>query len=182
MQKNRVLLRDKYFVPYRTREVLSEDVRTLAARLNRDLPGMKCPVALGVLNGAYVFAADLLRELDYDLNIEFVRYASYSGTSTSGTVREVFGMSTDITGRDVLVIEDIVDSGLTMQSMIGNLMEKGANSVKVVTMFFKPEAFKGNFDVEYVAHSIPNLFVVGYGLDYDGMGRALPDLFILDEQ
>ncbi len=182
MQKKRVLLRDKYFVPYRNREVLKQDVQSVAEKLNRDLPNMERPIALGVLNGAYVFAADLLRELRYDLNIEFVRYASYAGTSTTGNVRQLMGLTQDIKERDVLVVEDIVDSGLTMRSMIDYLLGQGAKSVKVVTMFYKPEAFQGGFEVDYVAHALPNLFVVGYGLDYDGMGRALPDLFILDEE
>ncbi len=159
-----------------------QDVRAVAARLTADLPGMERPFALGVLNGSFVFAADLLRELDAELPIHFVKYASYAGTESTGEVRQMLGLAVDVRDRDVLVIEDIVDTGLTMKSMIGYLEGLGARSVKVVTMFCKPEVFQGAFPLDYVGREIPNRFVVGYGLDYDEMGRALPDLYILDEE
>ncbi len=181
MDSKRVLLRDKYFVPFLTREEIARDVRAVAARLSADLPTMERPFALGVLNGSFVFAADLLRELDAEMPIHFVKYASYAGTESTGEVRQMLGLAVDVRGRDVIVVEDIVDTGLTMRSMIEYLKGMGAKSVRVATMFCKPEVFQGAFRLDYVGREIPNRFVVGYGLDYDEMGRALPDLYVLEE-
>jgi hypoxanthine phosphoribosyltransferase len=148
--------------------------------MKADLEG-KNPLFVVVLNGAFIFASDLIRQFDFPLEVAFIRVASYSGTSTSGKVREILGLNMDISGRTVIVVEDIIDSGLTMKflaKMLGNL---GAAEVKIATFLFKPKAFQQDYVIDYVGMEIPNDFIVGYGLDYDGHGRNYPDIYKIKE-
>lgn len=172
---------DRRFRLYRDRELLLGDVAVVAERLAPSLRSLVDPLALCILNGSFIFAADLLRMLPLEIAVTFVRYVSYDGTESTGAPRELLGLNERVAGRDVIVIEDIVDTGLTMQSLLAHLRALGAASVRVVTMFMKPEAFRGDFSVDYVCCELPNRFVVGYGLDYNGRGRNLPDLYILEE-
>lgn len=173
---------DKRFRVLRRREQLAEDCARVAGTVAVALRGVKRPLFLCMLNGAFVFAADLLRHIPGECDVEFIRFSSYEGLSSSGTVHEVIGLKTDIRGRDVVVVEDIIDTGLTMRMLREELSRRGAASIRLVTMFFKREAFTEHFTVDHVGREVPNLFIVGYGLDYGGLGRNLPDLYVLDEE
>lgn len=167
------------FIPYRTHEAILADVQRVAQSIQHDLRDVQTPLFLCMLNGAFVFAADLVRAYHGQVEVEFVRYSSYNGLGSSGHTQELIGLRTPIEGRHVVIVEDIVDTGLTMAQLLQHLHGAGAASVRIATMFFKPEAFKEHFQLDYVGQSIDNKFVIGYGLDYDGLGRNLPDLYIL---
>ena len=164
-----------------THDFLQEGVRRLAQQITQNFAQKSDPLALCVLNGAFIFAADLLRELEWDISVEFVRYRSYHGLKASQHPEELLGLTQQVAQRHILIVEDIVDTGLTMQSLLNNLKGRGAASVQIATMFTKSEAFVGNFTIDYVGQDLPNRFVVGYGLDYNGLGRNYPDLYILKE-
>jgi hypoxanthine phosphoribosyltransferase len=155
-------------------------VRELAQQMSRDMEG-KNPLFLGVLNGAFIFAADLMREMTIPCEISFVKLASYQGTTSTGTIKEVIGINEDLTGRTVVIVEDIVESGLTIKRMMEQIGTRNPASVQVCTLFFKPEKLKEDLTLDYVAFSIPNDFIVGYGLDYDQQGRQLRDVYSLCE-
>ncbi len=165
-----------------THAFLHDAVVRLAKQIAQGFEKKQAPLALCILNGAFVFAADLLRELPFDLSVEFVRYRSYHGMKASQKPEELFGLTQQVAHRDILIIEDIVDTGLTMQSLLDNLKGRGAKSIEIAAMFTKSEAFVGNFKVDYVGLDLPNRFVVGYGLDYNGLGRNYSDLYILCEK
>jgi hypoxanthine phosphoribosyltransferase len=148
--------------------------------MNRDYAG-KNPVFVCILNGAFVFAADLMRYLDFQPDIVFAKYSSYSGMDTTGTVNEVLGVTMDLTGKDVVLIEDIVDTGVTMSHVLPIFKAKGAASVKLATLLMKPEKLRCDVKVDYCALEIPNDFIVGYGLDYDGLGRNYKDIYTVVE-
>ena len=136
---------------------------------------------LCVLNGAFVFASDLLKKITIDCEISFVKLSSYEGTKTTNTIREMIGLDQSIEGRTIIIIEDIVDTGLTMDYTRKKLKKLGAIDVRIATLLFKPEAFKKDYALDYVGIAIPNKFIVGYGLDYDGYGRNLPDIYQIIE-
>ena len=136
-----------------------------------------CPLFLVVLNGAFMFAGDLFKRINFDCEVTFIKLASYVGTQSTGNIVKLIGLSEDITGRDVIVIEDIVDSGITMGSMLEELTTLNPASIRIASFLFKPAAFSKNFKIDYIGLSIPNDFIVGYGLDYDGLGRNLPDIY-----
>lgn len=152
----------------------------VGAEINRDYEGQK-PVFLAVLNGSFMFAADLMREATLPSEIHFVKLSSYQGTETTGTVHEVIGLNTDITGRPVIIVEDIVESGLTISHMLESLKEKNPKSIEICTLFFKPEKLKIPLNIRYCAFQIPNDFILGYGLDYDQFGRNTRDIYTLVE-
>ena len=148
--------------------------------MSKDLEG-KNPIFLGVLNGSFIFAADLMREMTVPCEISFVKLASYQGTTSTGKVREVLGINENLSGRTVVIVEDIVESGQTMKQMIESLGTRNPESVRICTLFFKPEKLKEDLDLDYVAFRIPDDFIVGYGLDYDGLGRELKDVYTIVE-
>ena len=158
-------------------EILSK-VRRVASEINRDYEG-ETPLFLVVLNGAFIFAADLMREISIPSEVSFVKLASYEGTSSTGTVREVIGLNTDITGRPVIIVEDIVESGITMAHMIDTLKKQNPKSIDICTLLLKPKKLEVKLDIRYVAMEIPNDFILGYGLDYNGLGRGLKDIYTL---
>ena len=175
---NTIQVLDKEFSPSITAAEILTQVRRVASEINRDYQG-ESPLFLVVLNGAFIFAADLMREISLPSEVSFVKLASYEGTSTTGTVREVIGLNTDITGRPVIIVEDIVESGITMAHMIDTLKKQNPKSIDICTLLLKPQKMEVKLDIRYVAMEIPNDFILGYGLDYNGLGRGLKDIYTL---
>ena len=173
-----ITIKDKQFKSYISSVKISEAVKKVAEKINKDLAG-ESPVFLAILNGSFMFAADLMKEINLNCEISFVKLASYHGTTSTGTVSELIGLNQDLSGRVVIIIEDIVDTGNTLEKLTEILMSKKVKSFKVATAFFKPTAYTKKIKVDYVGIEIPNDFVVGYGLDYDGLGRNLKDVFVL---
>ena len=155
-------------------------VKEVAGEISKDLEG-KNPLFLGVLNGSFIFAADLMREMTIPCEVSFVKLASYQGTTSTGKVTEVIGINEDLTGRTVVIVEDIVESGATMQRMIEQLGTRNPESVRICTLFFKPDKLKEDLNLDYVAFRIPDDFILGYGLDYDQAGRGLRDVYTIIE-
>lgn len=178
---SRIKIHDKEFEISIPREEILKEVKRVADEINRDYAG-KCPLLLGVLNGCFMFAADLMKNLNIECEISFVKLSSYQGTTTTGVIREVLGLAESIAGRDVIVVEDIVDTGYTMQRMIESLGTREPASVQIASLFLKPARLKVPVDVKYSAFTIPDRFIVGYGLDYDGLGRNLPDVYDVVEE
>ena len=175
---NRIVIKDKTFEVSMTEEVIKKRVAELAETISRDMAD-KNPLFLAVLNGAFIFAADLMRGITIPCEISFVKLASYQGTTSTGHIKEVIGINEDLTGRTVIILEDIVESGLTIKRMIESLGTRNPASVHICTLFFKPERLKEEINLDYVAFEIPNDFILGYGLDYDQQGRGLKDLYTL---
>lgn len=174
-----IKLKDLTFKPYISRDEIAQAVKNVAARINEDLAD-KSPLFLCVLNGAFVFAADLFREINIpDAEISFIRMKSYIGTHSTGEVHMISGLHEDISGRTVVIIEDIVDSGFTLVQLKEKLQECNPADIKVATLLFKPESLKYDVNIDYVALDIPPAFIVGYGLDYDEMGRNLKDIYTI---
>lgn len=169
---------DKEFELYITHEEILNKVKALAEELNKDYNG-KCPIMVCILNGAFIFAADLVREVNFPVEIGFMKYSSYVGLDTVGIVDKVADLAQDVKGRDIIVVEDIIDTGYTMERILRDFKEKGAASVKVACLLQKPKKLITNIKVDYCALDIKNEFIVGYGLDYNGHGRNLKDIYIL---
>ena len=178
---SRIKIHDKEFEISIPREEILKEVKRVADEINRDYAG-KRPILLGVLNGCFMFAADLMKNLNIECEISFVKLSSYQGTTTTGVIREVLGLAESIAGRDVIVVEDIVDTGYTMQRMIESLGTREPASVQIASLFLKPARLKVPVEVKYSAFTIPDRFIVGYGLDYDGLGRNLPDVYDVVEE
>lgn len=155
-------------------------VDQIAKDLNRDLKD-RDPLFIAVLNGAFIFASDLFKVLNFPCSISFVKLASYHGTSSSGNVKKLIGLNEDIEGREIVILEDIVDTGTSMKSLIAQLEELKPVNIRIASLLFKPDAFKEDFPIDYIGLSIPNDFIVGYGLDYNGYGRNLKEIFTLVE-
>ncbi len=175
-----VQIKDKRFKTFISEDEILQRVKAVADRINHDMEGKK-PLLLAVLNGSFVFAADLMRHITIPCEISFVKLASYEGTVSTGKVVEVMGLNEDITGRDVIIVEDIVDTGKTMERMLDTLGTRNPNSLHICTLLLKPEKLKIPLNIEYAAMEIPNDFIVGYGLDYDQEGRNLRDIYTLVE-
>jgi hypoxanthine phosphoribosyltransferase len=176
-----IKIHDKKFrISYPEAEILKH-VQAVADRINKDMKD-KYPLFLAVLNGSFVFAADLMRLITIPCEISFVKLASYQGTMSTGKIKEVIGINEDISGRTVIILEDIVESGLTMKRMIDSLGTRNPESVHICTLLLKPEKLKVNLNIEYAAMEIPNDFIVGYGLDYNQQGRNLRDIYTLVEE
>ncbi len=174
-------LKDKNFERFILNDDIQAKVCELSDRLNTELAG-KNPLFVVVLNGAFIFASDVLKKVTIDCEISFVKLSSYKGTSSTGVIQQIIGLDLDIKGRTIVIIEDIVDSGLTLESFRKTLSEMEPAEVRIATCLLKPDAFKMKFPVDYVCFSIPNEFVVGYGLDYDGLGRNSSDIYKIIEE
>jgi hypoxanthine phosphoribosyltransferase len=172
-------IKDKEFRLLLSGEELLLHTKRLARQISDDYEG-KTPLILPVLNGAFMFAADLIKHITIPCEVSFIKLASYYGMESSGEVEEILGLNKTIQDRHIIVLEDIIDSGLTMASVLQSLKVYNPASVELATMLFKPDAFKGTFDIKYIGTTIPNRFVVGYGLDYEELGRNLPDLYELN--
>ncbi|MBQ9678170.1 MAG: hypoxanthine phosphoribosyltransferase [Prevotella sp.] len=175
-----VKIKDKTFETSISEEEIKVRVRELAQRLSKDMEG-KNPLFLAVLNGSFIFAADLMREMTIPCEISFVKLASYQGTTSTGKIKEVIGINENLSGRTIVIVEDIVESGKTMKRMIETLGTRNPASVHICTLFVKPEKLEVDLNIEYAAFSIPNAFIVGYGLDYDQQGRQLKEVYSLKE-
>ncbi len=175
---SRVTIKDKTFETSIPESEILQRVKAVAARINKDMEG-KNPLFLAVLNGAFVFAADLMREITIPCEISFVKLASYQGTTSTGKVTEVIGINEDLAGRDIIIVEDIVDTGLTMKRMVETLGTRKPASIHICALLVKPDKLQVDLDIEYAAMEIPNDFIVGYGLDYDQQGRNLKDIYTL---
>lgn len=175
-----VIVNGKRFVPFLSEEALAEKVAEVAARLNRDFDG-KDPVFLGVLNGSFMFVADLFRRITIPCEISFVKLASYSGMRSTGSTKELIGLNENLRGRHVVVVEDIVDTGNTIVALQAALASREPASVQICTLLCKASALQHALQLDYVALEVPEHFFLGYGLDFDGHGRNLPTLYHLQE-
>ncbi|MDR2886768.1 MAG: hypoxanthine phosphoribosyltransferase [Bacteroidales bacterium] len=169
---------DKKFIEMITGEAIQQRVEELAVMIDNDLRG-KDTVFLGILNGAFLFAADLFKRLELPACISFVKLASYEGTKSSGTIKELIGWNEEIKGKTVVVVEDIIDTGATIERIMAELVMRKAAEIKIATAFFKRGVYRSKIAIDYIGFEIPNDFVVGYGLDYDGYGRNLTSIYKL---
>ncbi len=174
----RVRLHDKDFELLIAQDKIIKAIANIAQEIDKDFEGQE-PVFLCVLNGSFIFAADLVRILKINGTTSFVKITSYDSDKSSGTVRQLIGLNEDLNGKQVIVIEDVVDSGLTLKWLVEDLKTKGASSVHVAALLFKPEANEQKVKADYIGFNIKNDFVVGYGLDYNGLGRNLKDIYKL---
>lgn len=178
---SRVTILDKTFETSIPEAEILERVKRVAEQINKDMAG-KNPLFLAVLNGSFIFAADLMRFINIPSEISFVKLASYEGTTSTGEIKEVIGLNEDISGRDVIIVEDIVDTGSTMKRMLETLGTRNPRSLHICTLLLEPGKLAVPLNVEYVAMEIPNDFIVGYGLDYDQQGRSLRDIYTLVQE
>ena len=175
-----VKIKDKTFETSITEEQIQQRVKEVAQQISKDMEG-KVPLLIGVLNGSFMFVADLMREITIPCEISFVKLASYEGILSTGKVTEVMGLNEDIRDRTVIIVEDIVDTGRTMRQMLSSLRVRHPKSVDICTLFLKPDKLEEPLDIKYAAFTIPNDFIVGYGLDYDQLGRGLKEVYTLVE-
>lgn len=175
-----IQIKDKRFKTFIPEEQIMKEVARVADEINRDLSGTN-PLFISVLNGSFMFTADLMKHLTMPCEVSFVKLASYEGTSSTSKVKELVGLGDDITGRTVVIVEDIVDTGLTMKQLVETLRARGPKDIKIATLLVKPDKLKVELDINYVAMNIPNDFIVGYGLDYDGLGRNYRDIYTVIE-
>lgn len=179
---DKVKVYDKTFRLYLPYEKITAAIDEVAEKINKDYIGSEdVPILLCVLNGSIMFTGELMRRLEFPLQLVSIKMTSYVGTTTTGKVKQAMGLTSGIEGRRVIVVEDIVDSGYTMVELKKILREKGATDIKVCTMLQKPDALKVELDLDYVAMKIPNDFILGFGLDYNELGRNLRDIYVLDE-
>jgi hypoxanthine phosphoribosyltransferase len=171
-----ISLGDKSFRPYITEGQIQAAVRKIADQINEEFKG-KCPLIVPILNGSFMFASDLMKMLTCDCHITFIKASSYKGTESTGNLATLIGINEDITGRDVIILEDIIDTGHTLAKIIPSIQALGPATVKVGTLIFKPKALKTNIQIDYAGIEITNEFIVGYGLDYDGLGRNLKEIY-----
>ncbi len=169
------------FEPYIKYEEIQKQVKRVAEEITKDY-GTQTPLFICVLNGAFVFAADLYRNIEFESEITFIRYKSYSGMSSTGDIKEILSLDEDITDRVVVIIEDIVDTGLTASQLIKSLKAKNPKEVKLATLLFKPDSLTCDLKPDYVCFNIPSKFILGYGLDIDGLARNLSEIYVLSEQ
>ena len=175
-----IQIKDKQFtVSIKAHDIQREVIR-VANEINRDLEG-KNPLFLSVLNGSFMFTSDLMKHITIPCEVSFVKLASYQGVASTGTIMEVIGLNEDIAGRTVVIVEDIVDTGLTMQRLVESLGTRHPESIHIASLLVKPDKLKVDLDIQYIAMNIPNDFIVGYGLDYDGFGRNYPDIYTVVE-
>lgn len=163
-------------------EKIEESVQKVADQLNSDLKDVDTPIFLSVLNGSFMFTASLMQKIKFQCDIVFIKLASYEGTESTGSVKQIMGLTKSVEGKSVVIVEDIVDTGGTIEELRKILINAGAADVKVCTLMFKPGSYSKDIPIDYIANSIPNDFIVGYGLDYDQLGRQYKDIYVIEEQ
>lgn len=173
-------IKDLQFELFISQKEIKERLTEMADTITSDFNGEEL-VILGILNGSFIVMADLVREINLSVTCEFLKISSYSGTNSTGNVKSLIGLSAELEGKNVLVVEDIVDTGISMNYLISELTKHNPRRLMIATLLFKKEAFRFNYGLDYVGFEIPDKFVVGYGLDYDGFGRNLPDLYQLSK-
>ena len=171
-----VSIKDKEFGLFLSEQQIISAIENIAEKMNKDLEGQD-PLFICVLNGSFMFAAELMKRVNIPAQISFVRMSSYQGTESSGELKEIYGLDENIENRTLVILEDIVDTGFTMSKMLDQLRTKSPKEIKIATLLFKPNALKVKLNIDYVALEIPNDFIVGFGLDYDGYGRNLADIY-----
>lgn len=177
MDKIKIL--DKEFRVSLSSSTIQQAVARVASQINADFSGEEV-LFISILNGSFMFTADLLKQINLPARISFVKVSSYAGAATSGNVKELIGLNEDISGKNVVIIEDIIDTGITIENIVKQLKAKNPAKLKVASLLFKPEAYLKEMKIDYVGLEIPNLFIVGYGLDYDGYGRNFEDIYVVD--
>lgn len=177
----RIKVHDKYFRLYMPFEKIEESVQRVADQLNSDMKDVDTPIFLSVLNGSFMFTASLMQKIRFQCDIVFIKLASYQGTESTGCVKQIMGLTRSVEGKTVVIVEDIVDTGGTIEELHKILTNAGAADVKVCTLMYKPDSYSKNIPIDYIANSIPNDFIVGYGLDYDQLGRQYKDIYVIDE-
>ena len=175
---NTITIHNKKFKKFISSHKIQNAIEKIAERINKNFKNEK-PVFLSVLNGSFLFTADLLKKMKIECEISFIKISPYSGTQSTGIVNTLIGISEDLKGRTVVILEDIVDSGNTLEKIISELQKHNPKKIKVATLLFKPDAYKKKIEIDYIGINMPNNFLVGYGLDYDGSGRNLSDIYIL---
>lgn len=176
----KIKIKDLLFEVFIARDRIKDRIKDFGNEITAKFQGEEV-ILLGILNGAFVFMSDLAREIELPVQCEFIKISSYDGTETTGKVRSILGLSLDLTGKNVLIVEDIVDTGISMNYLISELSKQNPKHLSIATLLFKKDAFRFNYKLDYVGFEIPDKFVVGYGLDYDGLGRNLPDLYQLSK-
>lgn len=180
-EMERIKLHEKYFKPFISYDKIEEAVAKVAEKINNDYSPEEHPIILSVLNGSFMFTASLVQKFNFKPEISFIKVSSYDGVSSTGNVKQVIGLNQDVKGKKILLVEDIVDSGNTIIALHEILSKAGAAEIKVATLFIKPESYKGNIKIDYPAMEIGNEFIVGYGLDYNQLGRNYKDIYIISE-
>ena len=173
-----IKVHDKTFGPFLSEKDIQGQIKKIAAAINEDYAGMR-PMFIAILNGSFMFAADLFKYLSIDAEICFIKLASYKGTSSSGQIITAIGLDVDLIGKDIIIIEDIVDTGKTLNEFLPKLLHQQPASMRIAALLHKPDAVKFPIQIDYLGFSIPNKFVVGYGLDYDGLGRNFKEIYQL---
>ena len=175
-----IQLHDKQFVPFITAQEIDFAIVQMARMVEDDF-AEETPLFVGVLNGSFMVVSDFMKHYKGACEVSFIKMASYEGTTSTNNVKKLIGLDQDLTGRSVIVIEDIVDTGNTLVELKAMFKKQNVKHFKIATLFFKPEAYKQDIKIDYVGIRIPNKFIVGYGLDYDGLGRNLPEIYQLSE-
>lgn len=180
--KNVIKLHDRTFKVMIPAEEIDKAVTAVAERINRDYADKPTPLFVGVLNGSFMFMSDLIKKIDFNNELSFVKLASYEGTGSTGQVKSLLGLNNSIEGRHVIIVEDIVDTGGSIEHMIADLERRSPASIAVCTLFFKPGSYNKSHEIKYRAMEIGNEFIVGYGLDYDQLGRSLKDIYVVTDE
>ena len=175
-----IKVHDKEFIPYLSAAEIEQQVKRVASEINRDYEGKK-PLFIAILNGAFIFAADLFKHITIEAEISFIKLASYKGIKTSGKVITAIGLDADLHRREVIIVEDIVDTGKTLFHFLPQLQHQHPTSLKIASLLHKPDALQHQLKIDYLGFNIPNKFVIGYGLDYDGLGRNIKEIYQLVE-
>ncbi|WP_456379124.1 adenylate kinase [Lutibacter sp.] len=171
-----IKLHDKYFKTYISEEKIASAVKKLVKQVSKDCK-KETPLFIGILNGSFMFVADFVRKYKYNCEVSFVKLASYEGTNSTGKIKQLVGLNESLEGRTVIILEDIIDTGNTLSEIYNIFKDKKLKSLKIATLFFKPDVFKKELPIDYIGIEIPDKFIVGYGLDYDGLGRNLSSIY-----
>lgn len=174
---DKIKLKDKEFQMFISHDSIYESIKEIALRINEDFKDKEIPVFLSILNGAFIFTADLFKELNINGYLSFVKFASYQGTSSSGQVKELIGINEDLKDKNVIILEDVVDSGYTINEVKRQVQSLQPREIKIATLLLKPEVFDKSITLDYVGMEVPNDFIIGYGLDYNGLGRNHRDIY-----